>query len=154
MPEFRDAFDPLLDEASASLLYFSTGGGKSEAFYGTLLYSMFLDRLRGKSRGVTALIRYPLRLLTLQQGQRLLKLVTAAELVRREDSIGEWPFEIGFWVGGNNTPNRYAYVPSIVPLSSDNAHHDDERLEEGVTRAGYRTATRRRAVPGVSSSVQ
>jgi hypothetical protein len=133
MPEYRECFDSLLDEAAASLLYFPTGGGKSEAFYGTLLFAMFLDRLRGKSRGVTAMVRYPLRLLTLQQGQRLLKLVTAAELVRIDAAVGGWPFEIGFWVGGNNTPNRYSYVPSIIPLASDAAHPNDERLEEGVS---------------------
>jgi hypothetical protein len=132
MPEYREYYDPLLDEAAASLLYFPTGGGKSEAFYGTLLFAMFLDRLRGKTRGVTAMIRYPLRLLTLQQGQRLLKLITHAELVRAEAEIHGWPFEIGFWVGGNNTPNRYAQVPRIVPLDDDTAHPNDERLEEGV----------------------
>ncbi len=42
---------------SASLLYFPTGGGKSEAFFGLLDLQLFLDRLRGKNRGVTALIR-------------------------------------------------------------------------------------------------
>ncbi|MDH6259689.1 helicase-related protein [Bradyrhizobium sp. BR13661] len=130
MEEYRDSFDPLLDEAAASLLYFPTGGGKSEAFYGTLIFAMFLDRLRGKSRGVSAMIRYPLRLLTLQQGQRLLRLVTAAELVRINRGIGGWPFEIGFWVGGNNTPNRYSYVPAIVPRAGDADHPDDQQLEE------------------------
>ena len=132
MAEFRDYYDTLLDEDAASLLYFPTGGGKSEAFYGSLLFAMFLDRLRGKSRGVTAMIRYPLRLLTLQQGQRLLRLIVFAELIRIERHVGGWPFEIGFWVGGNNTPNRYAYVPAIVPLSTDPAHLSDQRLEEGV----------------------
>ncbi|WP_027554920.1 helicase-related protein [Bradyrhizobium sp. Cp5.3] len=147
MEEYRDAFDPLLDEAAASLLYFSTGGGKSEAFYGTLIFAMFLDRLRGKSRGVTAMIRYPLRLLTLQQGQRLLRLVTAAELVRINRHIGGWPFEIGFWVGGNNTPNRYSYVPSIVPRADDEDHPDDRQLEEDAVIAdpeGQRAAARYR----------
>jgi Helicase conserved C-terminal domain len=132
LDEYQDYFDALLDEDSASLLYFPTGGGKSEAFYGALLLAMFLDRFRGKSRGVTAMIRYPLRLLTLQQGQRLLKLVAFAELVRSEASVGTWPFEIGFWVGGNNTPNRYSYVPSVVPLSTDARYPNDEALEEGV----------------------
>ena len=132
MPEYREYYDPLLDETAASLLYFPTGGGKSEAFYGTLVFAMFLDRLRGKSRGVTAMIRYPLRLLTLQQGQRLLRLITAADLVRIDKAVGGWPLEIGFWVGGNNTPNRYAYVPSVVPLAADPDHPNDERLEEGI----------------------
>lgn len=145
MEEYRDWFDPLLDEAAASLLYFPTGGGKSEAFYGTLIFSMFLDRLRGKTRGVTAMIRYPLRLLTLQQGQRLLRLVTAAELVRVDRRVGGWPFEIGFWVGGNNTPNRYSYVPAIVPRADDADHSDDRNLEEGAdgTDADARRAAER-----------
>ena len=129
----RDYYDPLLDEAAASLLYFPTGGGKSEAFYGALLFAMFRDRLGGKARGVTAIIRYPLRLLTLQQGQRLLLLVTAAKLVRIDEAVGGLPFQIGFWVGGNNTPNRYSYVPGVIPLASDAAHPNDERLEEGVS---------------------
>jgi hypothetical protein len=132
MEEYRSYQDALIDEAAVSLLYFPTGGGKSEAFYGALLFAMFLDRLRGKTRGVTAMIRYPLRLLTLQQGQRLLKLVAHAELVRADAAVDGWPFEIGFWVGGSNTPNRYSYVPGIVPLVSDAEHPNDERLEEGV----------------------
>ena len=74
MPEFADRFDAFRDELSASLLYFPTGGGKSEAFFGLLIFNLFLDRLRGKHRGVTALVRYPLRLLTLQQARRLMRI--------------------------------------------------------------------------------
>src|SRR5712671_4162991 len=92
-------FDPEFDEETATLLYFPTGGGKSEAFFGLLIFNLFLDRLRGKSVGVTALIRYPLRLLTLQQAQRLLALLVRAELLRQSSSIKGAPFEIGFWVG-------------------------------------------------------
>ena len=137
MTEFKEYQNPTIDEDAASLLYFPTGGGKSEAFYGTLLFAMFVDRLRGKSRGVTAMIRYPLRLLTLQQGQRLLKLIAHAEIVRRSEQkrdgfIGQWPFEIGFWVGGTNTPNRYAQVPAVVPLITNDEHPNDEGLEEGA----------------------
>lgn len=133
MDEYRAYQDHRMDEEAASLLYFPTGGGKSEAFYGALLYAMFLDRLRGKQRGVSALIRYPLRLLTLQQGQRLLKLIAHAELVRHRESAGNWPFEIGFWVGGKNTPNRYRPPPAMVPLSDDASHPDDSRLEVEAT---------------------
>ena len=129
MDEWRDYHDPLLDEDSASLLYFPTGGGKSEAFYGALLFAMFLDRLRGKDRGVTALIRYPLRLLTLQQAQRLLKLLVHAEAARRRNHAGTWPFEIGFWVGSQNTPNRYGAFRSEIPLFGDPDHPDDRRLD-------------------------
>ena len=99
-------FDAEFDEETATLLYFPTGGGKSEAFFGLLVFNLFFDRLRGKKTGVTALIRYPLRLLTLQQAQRLLAILMRAELLRRTASILGQPFEIGFWVGSGNTPNQ------------------------------------------------
>jgi hypothetical protein len=128
LTEYEQYFDDGIDEDSASLLYFPTGGGKSEAFYGSLLFSMFLDRLRGKDRGVTGLVRYPLRLLTLQQAQRLLKLVVYAELVRSEYKIGKWPFEIGFWVGSNNTPNSVAgFARRTIPELGE--FDDDKTLE-------------------------
>jgi hypothetical protein len=129
MDEWRDYHDALLDEDGVSLLYFPTGGGKSEAFYGTLLFAMFLDRLRGKDRGITAMIRYPLRLLTLQQAQRLLKLVVRAELVRKRHRVGMWPFEMGFWVGSQNTPNHYREFKADIPLAADPEHPDDEALD-------------------------
>ncbi|SFD47317.1 Helicase conserved C-terminal domain-containing protein [Bosea sp. CRIB-10] len=132
MPEYRTYYNARLDEDTVSLLYFPTGGGKSEAFYGTLLFGLFLDRLRGKDRGVSVLIRYPLRLLTLQQAQRLLRLLINAELIRRREGIGSWPFEIGFWVGASNTPNRYAAVSADVPLAGDADFADDARLEDGA----------------------
>lgn len=104
--EFRPWHDRELDEEVAALLYFPTGGGKSEAFYGLLIFNLFFDRLRGKHRGVTALIRYPLRLLTLQQAQRLFALLVFAEQIKHEEGIKGASFEIGFWVGRANTPNR------------------------------------------------
>jgi hypothetical protein len=99
------------DDREATLLYFSTGGGKSESFFGLLVYALAFDRLRGKSRGITAAVRYPLRLLTSQQANRLAQVLAAAQRVRWEwkdagfDLRGQG-FEIGFWVGGNNTPNN------------------------------------------------
>ena len=117
-------------KTAPSLLYFPTGGGKSEAFYGALVFALFFDRLRGKERGVTALIRYPLRLLTLQQAQRLLKLVVQAELVRKTHKIGRWPFEIGFWVGSANTPNSYSGIRGAVPRLGEAGFDDDADLEE------------------------
>lgn len=129
MDEWRETHDPLLDEDGVSLLYFPTGGGKSEAFYGTLLFAMFLDRLRGKDRGITAMIRYPLRLLTLQQAQRLLKLVVRAEMVRKRHGVGSWPFEMGFWVGSQNTPNHYGAFKADIPLTTDHDHPDDSGLD-------------------------
>lgn len=131
MEEFAKSpwFNPEFDEETATLLYFPTGGGKSEAFFGLVVFNLFLDRLRGKEFGVTALLRYPLRLLTLQQAQRLLSIVMRAEFVRRAEKLGGAPFEIGFWVGRGNTPNRPdddRLEP--VPDRDDAKHKNDDRL--------------------------
>ncbi len=113
-----------IDDGVATLLYFSTGGGKSESFFGLLVFCLAFDRLRGKERGITALVRYPLRLLTSQQADRLSQILAAAYRVRwawRTEGIdlrGKG-FEIGFWVGGGNTPNnRQARGVSQIPLLS------------------------------------
>ncbi len=114
IPEFADSFEASFDEDAGSLLYMATGGGKTEAFFGTLVYALFLDRLRGKQRGVTAMMHYPLRLLTVQQAQRLARLLARAEMVRRSEHLGGNPFEIGFWVGGTNTPNSTESRAGVV----------------------------------------
>jgi hypothetical protein len=114
------------DDREATLLYFATGGGKSESFFGLLVYALAFDRLRGKSRGVTSIIRYPLRLLTSQQAYRLAQVLAAATRVRWtwNDAglrLEGRDFEIGFWVGGNNTPNNPSArgVMDIPALAND-----------------------------------
>ena len=144
--EFEDFFDSFRDEDSASLLYFATGGGKSEAFFGLLIFALFFDRLRGKHRGVTALVRYPLRLLTLQQARRLTRILVHAELVRLRNRLDGWPFELGFWVGSGNTPNRAAQGFGGVPAITVAAHANDQSLlnpPEGDTEQA--AAARRRS---------
>ena len=97
----------------ADLLFFPTGGGKTEAYLGLAAFAMVLRRLRhpgdnGKQgAGVSVVMRYTLRLLTLDQLSRASGLVCALELEREEDPqrYGEWPFEIGLWVGKAATPN-------------------------------------------------
>ncbi|CAA7626364.1 hypothetical protein MTBUT4_780001 [Magnetospirillum sp. UT-4] len=106
MPEFEGYFREDYDEDKATLLYMSTGGGKSEAFFGILIFTLFFDRLRGKHRGISAMIHYPLRLLTLQQAQRLMRLLARAEIIRRKMKAEGAPFEIEFRVGSSNTPIR------------------------------------------------
>lgn len=148
MPEFADRFDADRDELSASLLYFATGGGKSEAFFGLLTFNLFLDRLRGKHRGVTALVRYPLRLLTLQQARRLMRILAKAELIKIRRRVPGAPFEIGFWVGSGNTPNRAAQgfggVPAITlaGYANDvgllNPPQGDTEADRGVRRRSER----------------
>lgn len=105
-------------DAVADLLWFPTGGGKTEAYLGLTAYTLFMRRLHGVLSegnqkysgmdGVAVLMRYTLRLLTLQQFQRAAALICACEMMRKENSQkwGTTPFRIGLWVGQNTTPNR------------------------------------------------
>lgn len=99
--------------ALADLLWFPTGGGKTEAYLGVAAYAMAIRRLQGVvggrsgQAGVAVLMRYTLRLLTLQQFQRSATLIAACEHIRRQqpDRWGSEPFRLGLWVGRNSTPN-------------------------------------------------
>ena len=96
------------DIETANLLYFPTGGGKTEAFLGACVFNMFFDRLRGKNDGITAFLKYPLRLLAVQQLDRVLTVVMKANVVRESIPVlaNKPPFEVGFFVGKGNTPNK------------------------------------------------
>ena len=128
------------DLATAQLLFFPTGGGKTEAYLGLAAYAFAIRRRQGLPEtpdgpidgrsGVTVLMRYTLRLLTSQQFQRATTLVCAAELARREDPAtwGEEPFRIGLWVGTAVSPKRV-----------NEAEKELERLNNrGGSGAGYR----------------
>lgn len=98
------------DREIVDLLFFPTGGGKTEAYLGLAAFTMVLRRLRNPgiaSAGLAVLMRYTLRLLTLDQLSRAATLICALELERQKDveKLGEWPFEIGLWVGKAATPN-------------------------------------------------
>ena len=101
------------DRNTVDLLFFPTGGGKTEAYLGLAATAMVLRRLRDRGptkhrgAGVSVLMRYTLRLLTFDQLARAAGLVCALELERERDTAryGEWPFEIGLWVGKAATPN-------------------------------------------------
>ncbi|WP_447791359.1 DEAD/DEAH box helicase family protein [Pseudomonas farris] len=128
IPEFEHHYQALRDD-SVTLLYFATGGGKSEAFFGLLVFSLMLDRLRGKHTGITALIRYPLRLLTIQQAQRCARVLAQAELVKQKHCYGGSPLSIGFWVGSGGSPNNHRAkgLNSIPDVAIAPPHLKDEK---------------------------
>ena len=98
------------DRKVVDLLFFPTGGGKTEAYLGLAAFTMVLRRLRDpsiQSAGVSVIMRYTLRLLTLDQLGRAATVICALELERQNDvrKLGAWPLEIGLWVGQTATPN-------------------------------------------------
>ncbi|MDA0892584.1 MAG: DISARM system helicase DrmA, partial [Proteobacteria bacterium] len=113
-PLHEDRTEPL--QAYADLLWFPTGGGKTEAYLGVAAFTMFIRRLQGdlggydSSRGLSVIMRYTLRLLTLQQFQRATALICSMEVMRRNEAdagnmrLGATPFTIGLWVGNKVTP--------------------------------------------------
>jgi len=90
----------------ADVVWFATGGGKTETYLGLLVTAALLDRMQQKLSGVTAWSRFPLRMLSLQQTQRFANALAAAEIVRRDLGLKGDPFSLGFLVGGTATPNR------------------------------------------------
>lgn len=113
-----------------ALLYFPTGGGKTEAFLGVLVFNLFFDRYRGKKEGVTSILRYPLRLLSVQQVQRLANLLVQAELLRRdiEDILDTAEFSVGYFVGDGNTPNKLTFNDIEQYASKTQEQKDESRV--------------------------
>jgi len=130
-PTHRDRTQPL--EAFADLLWFPTGGGKTEAYLGVAAFTMAIRRLQGNlggldsGRGLAVIMRYTLRLLTLQQFQRATALICAMEVMRRgnPEVWGEEPFTIGLWVGQRVTPN-----------TTDESHAAIEKERDGKYGTG------------------
>ncbi|MFD9959214.1 DISARM system helicase DrmA [Amycolatopsis sp. NPDC058986] len=118
LPSLADPTHPERSEdrerAVADLLWFPTGGGKTEAYLGLTAFAIAVRRLQpvfgeyNAKAGVAVLMRYTLRLLTIQQFERAATLICAAETLRRgdEQTWGDEPFRIGMWVGGRVTPNK------------------------------------------------
>lgn len=106
----RSFVDPRhLERALVDIIWFPTGGGKTEAYLGLAAFGIVLRRLRNpEDAGTNVLMRYTLRLLTTQQFQRAASLICALELVRRKDPtrFGSVPVSIGLWLGSSVTPNN------------------------------------------------
>src|ERR1035437_1493676 len=138
------------------IVYFPTGGGKTEAYLGALVFHCFFDRLRGKRLGVTAWTRFPLRLLTLQQTQRIADVIGIADLVRRSQSDPRLHspdvdgFSIGYFVGEGGSPNEIANPQLANRVSPEVeaawAKANDPREREEWKRVIYCPACRTKSV--------
>jgi len=119
--EFRDVLD---------LIWFPTGGGKTEAYLGLIAFLIVWRRLKypASGGGTAAFMRYTLRLLTRQQFERAARMVCALELIRRRDPerLGDAPIDIGIWVGSAISPNRFDGAKELV-----------DKIRAGRTEARY-----------------
>lgn len=114
------------DRQMVDLLWFPTGGGKTEAYLGITAFVIFLRRLRdANADGVTVIMRYTLRLLTLQQFERASILIFACELLRKKHNLGGNKISIGLWVGGNLTPNHLKEARTSINKQKEGG--DDEK---------------------------
>lgn len=135
-PEYRNELDYV------DVLWFPAGGGKTEAYLGLIVTALFYDRLRGKNAGVTSWLRFPLRMLSVQQVFRMLRVLVVAEDLRRQKNIGDThadSFALGYLVGSGGTPNRLGAYPSawwrgreaevrLARQGEFSAAHEDHRI--------------------------
>ena len=119
--KFRDYVD---------LLWFPTGGGKTEAYLGVSAFVIFYRRLLNKplNDGVTIIMRYTLRLLTIQQFERATALICACEHIRRLYNIDGGEISIGLWIGSNMTPNHLSEAAEKIKELKDNPN---KKIYEG-----------------------
>ncbi|CAI9402708.1 DISARM system helicase DrmA [Aestuariimicrobium sp. T2.26MG-19.2B] len=121
--------------SKVELLFFPTGGGKTEAYLGLAACAFAIRRRQGivesadgpldGRNGVAVLMRYTLRLLTAQQFQRATAMVCAAELARLEDEAtwGVEPFRIGLWVGTDVSPKRFEEADEQLKKANEGFGH-------------------------------
>ncbi|MBX7213997.1 MAG: hypothetical protein K1X39_08320 [Thermoflexales bacterium] len=137
----------VVDRSMVDIVYFPTGGGKTEAYLATIVFHCFFDRLRGKTAGVTAWTRFPLRLLTLQQTQRVADVIGLAELVRRGHSDPRLSgthvdgFAVGYFVGQGGSPNEIV-DPTSDRYASPEAQVTWSKVNDSETRQDWKRVVR------------
>ena len=138
----QDPFREVLD-----LIWFPTGGGKTEAYLGLIAFLIVWRRLRhpASGGGTCAFMRYTLRLLTRQQFERAARMVCALELIRRGNSarLGEAPIDIGIWVGREISPNTFVQARDLV-----------DEIRDGRPEARYKLLLERCPWCGASFDVE
>ena len=123
--EFREVVD---------LIWFPTGGGKTEAYLAVAAIEIFHRRIKFgvEGGGTTVITRYTLRLLTSQQFQRASRLITCCEYLRRSQSglLGIEPISIGFWAGGSTSPNSFQdAVETITELMESVSPYEKNKFQ-------------------------
>ncbi|MBL8819720.1 MAG: hypothetical protein JNL58_27085 [Planctomyces sp.] len=119
------------DRERVELIWFPTGGGKTEAYLGLSAFSIFLRRLRNPAdTGIQTLMRYTLRLLTAQQFQRASRLICAMEHIRRQNAVelGETEIAAGIWLGGSTTPNSREEARRILRSLQQGDGHEQNKF--------------------------
>lgn len=148
----RSIVNPECDRDVLDLIWFPTGGGKTEAYLGLSAFTILWQRLlhKDKSSGTNVFMRYTLRALTAQQFQRASKLICALELLRRDyiDQLGKRPVRLGLFVGEVESPNRYSKAKVRVDeirvkgkndlqiLNCPWCNHPILSLEDGIQQLG------------------
>lgn len=114
--QIRDIVESDYQRDICELLHVMTGGGKSEAYFGIVIFTAFWDRLNGKEFGVSAWTKFPLRMLSIQQLQRIANIFIHAEEVRKINNLGGEPFSIAYFVGsqgGEFPASNYKIINEI-----------------------------------------
>ena len=116
------------DREIVDLIWFPTGGGKTEAYLGLSAFTIFQKKLKNQNdSGTTVLMRYTLRLLTTQQFQRAASLICACDLIRKEneEELGNARITIGLWVGEPQTPNTRSKAKSTFSKMEQGQEKDN-----------------------------
>lgn len=131
------SIEGIIDENSddrnkiVDLIWFPTGGGKTEAYLAVAAFTILWRRLSNDSetsKGTSILMRYTLRLLTSQQFERASRLILALEFLRRnfEDKLHKEKISIGLWVGEGASPNYIQDANKIVEDATGNFEKADQ----------------------------
>ena len=119
--QIKDIVETNYQRDICELLHVMTGGGKSEAYFGIVIFTAFWDRLNGKEFGISALTKFPLRMLSIQQLQRIANVFIHAEEVRKEHDVNGEPFSIAYYVGsqGDEFPRHNFKIINQILLKRE-----------------------------------